>query len=190
MLYQGVYRLKVEYPLGQTFLTDKQVKKIELASLPKIIVKCGYNINMALDVRGGPKELGGVGFYAFLNTIGATRGQHFLKNWRIPNEDIGKVLRISMAWTQYSAGVPYPILLKTKKRSIICEKQNSTRNMKVSTRKPQSGSSRHKIITTSKTRECCIDYAPSEHTNQPQSECQPKRKDQLCTDVFRSKLCQ
>ena len=29
MLYQGVFQPKVEYLLGQTFLTDKQVKKIE-----------------------------------------------------------------------------------------------------------------------------------------------------------------
>ena len=41
MLYQGVYRPKVEYPLGQTFLTEKQVNQIELASLPKIITECG-----------------------------------------------------------------------------------------------------------------------------------------------------
>ena len=54
---------------------------------------------MALDIRGGPKELGGVGFYAFKNTIKATRVQHFLKNWRTPTEDIGKTLRIAMAWT-------------------------------------------------------------------------------------------
>ena len=79
MLYQEVYRPKVEYPLGQTCLTDKQVKKIESASLPKFIAKCGYNRNMALDIRGGPKELGGAGFNAFKNTIGATRVQHFLK---------------------------------------------------------------------------------------------------------------
>ena len=46
MLYHGVYRPKVEYPLVQTFLTDKQVKKIESASLPKIIAKCGYNRNI------------------------------------------------------------------------------------------------------------------------------------------------
>ena len=95
-------------------MTDKQVKKTESASFPKIIAKCGYNRNMALDIRGGPKELGGASFYAFLNTIGATRVQHFIKNWRTPNEDIGKALRIAVAWTHYSAGVPYPILLKTK----------------------------------------------------------------------------
>ena len=99
MLYHGVYRPKVEYPLGQTFLTDKQVKKIESASLPKIIAKCGYNRNMARDIRGGPKELGGAGFTAFLNTIGAKRVQHFIKNWRTPWEDIGKTVRVALAWT-------------------------------------------------------------------------------------------
>ena len=56
---------------------------------------------MTGDIREGPKELGGAGFTTFLNTIGATRVQHFLKNWKTPNEDIGKALRIAMAWTQY-----------------------------------------------------------------------------------------
>ena len=41
MLYQGVFRSKVEYPLGQTFLTDKQVKAIKSVSLPKIMAKRG-----------------------------------------------------------------------------------------------------------------------------------------------------
>ena len=77
MLYQGVFQPKVEYPLGQTFLTDKQVKKIESVSVPKIMAKCGYNRNTALPIRGGPKELGGAEFYSFLNTIGASRVQHF-----------------------------------------------------------------------------------------------------------------
>ena len=95
-------------------MTDTQVKKMESASLPKIIANCGYNRNMALDIRGGPKKLGGAGFYVFLNIIGVTRVQPFLKNWRTQNEDIGKALRTTMTWTQYNAGVPYPILLKTK----------------------------------------------------------------------------
>ena len=84
-----------------------------MASLPKIIAKCGYYRNVPLDIRGGPKELGGAGFYSFKNTIGAVRLQYFIKNWRTPTEDIGKALHIAMSWTQYSAGVPYPILLKT-----------------------------------------------------------------------------
>ena len=89
------------------------MKKIESASLPKITAECGYNRNMATDIRGKPKELGGARFYSFKNTIGATRVQHFIKNQRTPKEDIGKTLCIAMPWTQYSAGAPYPILSNT-----------------------------------------------------------------------------
>ena len=67
-----------------------------------------------MPIRGGPKELGGAGFYSFKNTIGASGVQHFIKNWRTPWEDIRKALRIAMSWTQYSAGgVLYPILSNT-----------------------------------------------------------------------------
>ena len=68
---------------------------------------------MATNMRGGPKELGGAGLYSFKITIGAIGVQHFIKNWETPKEDIGKTLRITMSWTQYSAGVPYPILSNT-----------------------------------------------------------------------------
>ena len=89
------------------------MKKVESVSVPKIMAKCGYNRSTALSIRGGPKELGGAGFYSFQNTIGASRVQHFLKNWRTLWEDIGKALRIAITWTQYSAGVSYPILSNT-----------------------------------------------------------------------------
>ena len=78
MLYQGVYRPKLEYPLEKTFLTDKQMKKIESQSLPKVISKCEYNRSIALDIRRGPKELSGTAFCFFRNTFGAARIQHFL----------------------------------------------------------------------------------------------------------------
>ena len=39
MLYQEVYQPKLEDLLGYTFLIDKQVKKIESASLPRIFEK-------------------------------------------------------------------------------------------------------------------------------------------------------
>ena len=68
---------------------------------------------MATDIQGGPKNLGGAGFYSFKNMIGVTGIQHFIKNWRTPKEDIGKTLRIAMSWTRHSAGVLYPILSNT-----------------------------------------------------------------------------
>ena len=56
----------------------------------------------------------GAGFTALINSVGAARIQHFIKNWRTPWEDIDKTLRVALAWTQYCAGVPYPIFMKTK----------------------------------------------------------------------------
>ena len=63
--HERVYQPKVEYPLGQTFLREKHVKKIESASLLKIIAKYGYNRNMHCRIQGGPKELVAADFSLF-----------------------------------------------------------------------------------------------------------------------------
>ena len=39
--------------------------------------------------------------------------QYLVENWGTSEDNIGKTLRIAMAWTQYRSGVPYPILMKT-----------------------------------------------------------------------------
>ena len=77
-------------------MSNKHVKKIESASLPKVIVKFEYNRNIYLGIKGRTKELGAAGLYPFKTTIGAKRIQNFIKNWRTPVEDISKALRIDM----------------------------------------------------------------------------------------------
>ena len=77
MLHQGMYQPKIEQPLEQTFLSDKQVKEKESASIPKIFEECGYNRNMHFVIRGRPKTLGVAGLYSFKTIIKATRVQHF-----------------------------------------------------------------------------------------------------------------
>lgn len=47
---------------------------------------------------------------------GAGYIQHFLKHWRTPEEEVGKLLRITLAWSQYHSGVPYSILSKPNKQ--------------------------------------------------------------------------
>ena len=69
IFYQGMYQPKVEYLLGQTFLSDKQVNKIKSTLIPKVIAKYGYNRNIHLGIWGGPKKLGAVGFYPFKTII-------------------------------------------------------------------------------------------------------------------------
>jgi hypothetical protein len=110
MYYDTVWRPAVEYTLSQSFLSEIQLKKIESSCLPKIISKCGYNRNTSRAVLGGPANLTGGGIIPLVATTGAGEVLHFIKNWRTPNEDIGKVLRIVYAWCQYQAGVSFPLL--------------------------------------------------------------------------------
>jgi len=110
MLYQTVWKPSVEYPLAQSFLSEKQLRKIEQSSMPKLIAKCGYNRNTSRAVLAGPIELGGGGFTPLYTTSGSGYVLHFLKNWRTPAEDIGKQLRITYAWSAFQAGVSFPLL--------------------------------------------------------------------------------
>jgi hypothetical protein len=110
MYYDTVWRPAVKYTLSQSFLSEIQLKKIESSCLPKIISKCGYNRNTSRAVLGGPTNLTGGGTIPLVATTGAGGVLHFIKNWRTPNEDIGRVLRIVYAWCQYQAGVSFPLL--------------------------------------------------------------------------------
>jgi len=59
--------------------------------------------------------LGGAGFTPLLTIAGAGYIQHFLKHWRTPYEEAGKLLQIVFAWSQFQAGVSYPILAHPEK---------------------------------------------------------------------------
>lgn len=43
LFVQSVWKPAVEYTLPQSFLSEKQLKSIETASMPKLYAACGYN---------------------------------------------------------------------------------------------------------------------------------------------------
>ena len=57
-----------------------------------------------------PGDLGGDGFTPLNTVAGSGYVAHFLKCLRSPQEDAGKVIWTTLAWTQYLFGLPYPIL--------------------------------------------------------------------------------
>jgi hypothetical protein len=114
LFVQSVWKPAVEYTLPQSFLSEKQLKSIETASMPKLYAACGYNRNTSRAVLAGPEELSGGGFTPLKVLAGSGYVLHFLKNWRTPSEDIGKTLRIVFAWTTYQAGITIPILEQTE----------------------------------------------------------------------------
>jgi hypothetical protein len=113
MLYQAVWKPAVEYVIPQSFLSEKQLRKIEKASMPKMYACCGFNRNTSRAVLAAPIELGGGGFTPLKVVAGTGYVTHFLKNWRTPEEDIGKKIRIVYAWTAFQAGVTFPLLENT-----------------------------------------------------------------------------
>ena len=114
MFVQSVWKPAVEYTLPQSFLSYKQLKAIETASMPKLYAACGYNRNTSRAILAGPEELSGGGFTPLRAVAGTGYVIHFLKNWRTPTEDIGKTLRIVYAWTSYQAGITTPLLEQTE----------------------------------------------------------------------------
>ena len=109
-LYQAVYRPAIEYAIPQSFMSEKQLKLIERKTLPKIFAKCGFNRNTARSILFGPQEIGGGGFVPLYAVAGTGYIKHFLKHWRTPKEQAGKILRIVLLWSQYQSGVSFPIL--------------------------------------------------------------------------------
>ena len=109
-LYQAVYRPAIEYTIPQSFMSEKQLKLIERKTLPKIFAKCGFNRNTARPILFGPQEIGGGGFVPLYAVAGSGYIKHFLKHWRTPKEQAGKILRIVLLWSQYQSGVSFPIL--------------------------------------------------------------------------------
>ncbi|OEU11291.1 hypothetical protein FRACYDRAFT_246405 [Fragilariopsis cylindrus CCMP1102] len=109
LLYDTVWKPAIEYVIPQSFLSDKQLSKIEKACMPQIYAKCGFNRNTSRALLAGPVSLGGGGFTPLKVTAGAGYVTHFLKNWRTQTEDIGKHLRICYTWAILQAGVTFPL---------------------------------------------------------------------------------
>ena len=57
-----------------------------------------------------PKHLGSAGFTPLQAEAGAGYVLHFITHWRCQHEDASRAVRIVSAWSQYQAGVSFPIL--------------------------------------------------------------------------------
>ena len=107
--YDQVLMPKVGYILPQCFMSTQQLTSIESEVQRAFAAKCGYNRNMALDIRYGPKELGGAGFVRFEVLQAEGQISNFLKHWRTDTM-ISDTLKATLAWAQLSAGLEEPIL--------------------------------------------------------------------------------
>ena len=112
--YWAIYRLSANYALPTTYFTAKELNKIQAKSHAAFLSKSGYNRNMPSVVVYGPPSLGGAGFFHLYDDQGYGQIKLFMKFWRSPYSTAGKLLRISMAWHQFSVGTSIPLLEDTR----------------------------------------------------------------------------
>ena len=108
--YFSKYLTSPGYPLPVCHFTQRQLKTIEIKSLPSLIARCGFNRNTSRNILFGPPSLNGGGFRPFSTEQGVGQLQFFVKHWS-QSSAINQLLRIAVAWAQINTGVGYSIFL-------------------------------------------------------------------------------
>lgn len=107
--YNGIYVAGLKYVLPQCHFQTKVLRRAEVKSTPHIIAKCGFLRTTASELIFLPYEYAGGGFVHWDTLQGEGQIKHFLKNWRT-NTTISRILRITLAWSQWQAGISSSIL--------------------------------------------------------------------------------
>ena len=98
--YSAVYLPSMLYPLCITPLNRNQCNILDSRLLRSLIPRCGYNRNMAREIRYAPTFMGGAGFRQLYVEQGALLIQQVYKWLNTPDSQIGQVLHIAVSWTQ------------------------------------------------------------------------------------------
>ena len=112
-IYQSIYRPSVGFCLPWSHFTEKELHKAQTKAHRAFVAKSGYNRNTASSVLFGPHYLGGAGFFHLYDEQGYGQVKLFMKSWRSPDSLQGRILRVSLAWAQYNAGIGVSILEDT-----------------------------------------------------------------------------
>jgi hypothetical protein len=114
--YHHIYRLSANYTLPTTYFTYKDLKDIQSKAHSSMVARMGYCRSTPLSVIFGPPQLGGAGFFHLYDDQGYGQVKMFMKFWRSPDTQIGKMLRITMAWAQFAVGTSIPMLEDVHRR--------------------------------------------------------------------------
>jgi hypothetical protein len=109
LAYHSIYCASLKFVLPQCFFSPKILDKAEAKSAPIILAKQGFNRNTAKPIRNCPKALAGCGMIPWKVLQGDGQLSLFIKHWRTPTI-ISKMLRMTLAWAQWNAGISQPIL--------------------------------------------------------------------------------
>ena len=107
--YKACFLPSVSYPLANSYFSKASLQTIQQTAMSIIVAKCGFNRHMKLEVLYGPIHLGGAAFYELYDQQGIGQINMFLRHWRL-GQTIGRLLRVLLSWTNYSAGLSVSVL--------------------------------------------------------------------------------
>lgn len=102
--YSAFYLPSITYSLPITPLSESQCAKLDARFLRTLLPRCGYNRNMAQQVRYAPSHVGGAGFKRLYVEQGILMTQQATKFLNSPDTTIGRLLRAATSWTQAFLG--------------------------------------------------------------------------------------
>ena len=95
----------MSYPLPITPLTRVQCESLDARFFRALLPRSGYNRHMACEIRYGPAVLGGAGFKQLYIEQGALLLQQVYKYLNSPTTTIGRLLMMTISWTQAFLGI-------------------------------------------------------------------------------------
>ena len=107
--YTACYLPSVTYPLTASFLTPKQLQKVQTRAISIIVPRCGYNCNTHCSIIYGPYRIGGAGSRHLAVEQGILQVTYLLRHVRKQSQ-VGKLILYALSWLQLSVGVSHPVL--------------------------------------------------------------------------------
>ena len=108
--YAAFYLPSMTYTLPITPLTSAQCQSLDARLFRTLLPRCGYNRNMSRAIRHAPTQMGGAGFRPLYVEQGILMVQQIHKFLNSPTTTIGKLLRMTLSWTQAFVGTSQMIL--------------------------------------------------------------------------------
>jgi hypothetical protein len=110
--YRVYHLTSIAYSLGVTYIQSEQCKKIQGRAVGAFLATSGYNRHFPHAITFSPKPLGGVGMVPFYLLQGQ-QGLRMLLRHTLHDTELGRQIRIDLAWVQLEAGTSHPVLENT-----------------------------------------------------------------------------
>ena len=108
VFYWSNYRLIAVLP--STYFTKDELTRIQSTSHSAMVARMGYCRTTPREIIYGSKSLGGASLFHLYDDQGYGQLKTFLKFWRSPTTQPGRLRWILMAWCQYCVGTLSSVL--------------------------------------------------------------------------------